>query len=88
MLKDVVITEVNEMLAPVRARPAEYVCEPGYARQVLRDGNEHANAIASVTFGEVRAVMGHRLMSERPLARGLFACGTTSAGQGWRHGIL
>ena len=27
-------------------------------RQVLRDGNERANAIASVTLGEVREAMG------------------------------
>ena len=27
-------------------------------RQVLRDGNERANAIASVTLAEVRAAMG------------------------------
>lgn len=58
VLKDVVITEVNKMLAPVWTRRAEYARQPGYVRQVLRDGNERANAIASVTLGEGRAAMG------------------------------
>ncbi len=30
----------------------------------------------------------HWLLSGRRPGRGLFACGTTAAGQGWRHGIL
>ena len=86
MLKDVVITDVSEMLAFVGARRAGYV-QPGYARQVLRDGNERANAIASVTLGGVRAAWAWA--TERaPLARGLFACGATAAGQGWCNGIL
>ncbi len=69
MLKDVGITDVNEMLTPPPGRRAGYAWEPGGVRQVLRDGNERANAIA-------------------PLPRGLFACGNTAAGQGWRNGIL
>jgi len=54
-LKDTVIAAVNETLAPVRARRAEYARELGYVRQVLRDGNERANAIAAATLAEVRA---------------------------------
>jgi len=57
-LKDTVTMAVNEMLAPVRARRAEYALNPGYARQVLRDGNERAEAIAAATLDEVRAAMG------------------------------
>ena len=53
-------TAVNDLLAPVRARRAEFARDLGYVRQVLRDGNERANAIASVTLGEVRAAMGMR----------------------------
>jgi tryptophanyl-tRNA synthetase len=58
MLKDVVTTTVNDLLAPIRARRAEYAQDLGYVRQVLRDGNERANEIASVTLAEVREAMG------------------------------
>ena len=57
-LKAAVVTAVNDLLAPVRARRAEFARDLGYVRQVLGDGNERANAIASVTLGEVRAAMG------------------------------
>jgi tryptophanyl-tRNA synthetase len=57
-LKAAVTTAVNDLLAPVRARRAEYAREPGYVRQVLRDGNERANAIASATLAQVRLAMG------------------------------
>jgi tryptophanyl-tRNA synthetase len=59
-LKAAVTAAVNDRLAPVRACRAEYAREPGYVRQVLRDGNERANAIASATLGEVRSAMGMR----------------------------
>ena len=59
-LKNIVITAVNDLLAPVRARRAEYARDLGYVRQVLRDGNERANEIASVTLAEVQAAMGMR----------------------------
>ena len=45
-------------MIPVRARRAEYERDPGYVRQVLRDGNERASEIAAVTLAEVRAAMG------------------------------
>ncbi len=59
-LKEVVTAAVNVMLAPVRARRAEYARNLGYVRQVLRDGNERAAAIAAATLDEVRAAMGMR----------------------------
>ena len=59
-LKSVVTTAVNDLLAPIRARRAEYARDPGYVRQVLRDGNERANEIAAVTLAEVQAAMGMR----------------------------
>ena len=59
-LKETAATAVNEMLAPVRARRAEYARDLGYVRQVLRDGNERANEIASATLAEVQAAMGMR----------------------------
>jgi tryptophanyl-tRNA synthetase len=57
-LKKLVATAVNDLLAPVRARRAEYERDLGYVRQVLRDGNERANEIAAATLAEVRAAMG------------------------------
>ena len=59
-LKDTVMMAVNDMLAPVRARRAEYARDPGYVRQVLRDGNQRANEIASATLAEVQDAMGMR----------------------------
>src|SRR5580692_4777383 len=58
VLKDTVAAAVNETLAPVRARRAEYARDLGYVRQVLRDGNERANGIAAATLAQVRAAMG------------------------------
>ena len=59
-LKDTVTMAVNEMLAPVRARRAEYARDLGYVRRVLRDGNGRAEAIAAATLDVVRAAMGMR----------------------------
>ena len=59
-LKSVVTTAVNDLLAPVRARRAEYARDLGYVRQVLRDGNERANEIAAATLAEVQAALGMR----------------------------
>ena len=57
-LKARVTVAVNDLLAPVRARRAEYARDLGYVRQVLRDGNERANEVAAVTLAEVRTAMG------------------------------
>ena len=59
-LKTVLTTAVNDLLAPVRARRAEYTRDLGYVRHVLREGNERANQIAAATLAEVRGVMGMR----------------------------
>ena len=59
-LKAVVTSAVNDKLAPIRARRAELARDPGYARQVLRDGNQRASEIASATLAQVRAAMGMR----------------------------
>ena len=59
-LKKVVTTAVNDLLAPVRARRAEYARDLGYVREVLRDGNERANEIAAATLAEVQAALGMR----------------------------
>ena len=57
-LKAAVTAAVNDRLAPVRARRAEYAREPGYVRQVLQDGNARANEIASATLAQVKTAMG------------------------------
>jgi len=56
-LKKVVTEAVNEHLAPIRARRAEYAQDRAYVRQVLREGNKTANAVADATLSEVRAAM-------------------------------
>ncbi|MEW2485999.1 tryptophan--tRNA ligase [Streptomyces sp. NPDC048411] len=58
VLKRTVTEAVNERLAPVRARRAEYAQDMAYVRSVLRTGNERANAVADATLAEVRGVMG------------------------------
>ena len=57
-LKRVVTESANEFLRPLRARRAELAADPGYLRQVLREGNARAGAIASRTLAEVHALMG------------------------------
>jgi tryptophanyl-tRNA synthetase len=57
-LKRMVTDSVNEFLSPLRARRAELAADPGYLRQVLREGNARAGAIASGTLTEVHSLMG------------------------------
>ena len=53
------LTEVlNEKFAPIRARRAELEAERGHIEQVLRAGNERANAVADATLAQVRQAMG------------------------------
>jgi tryptophanyl-tRNA synthetase len=59
-LKRIVTEAVNDRFAPIRARRAQLSADPGYARQVLRDGCARARAIAEETLAEVRAAMGLR----------------------------
>ncbi|MHB1063839.1 MAG: tryptophan--tRNA ligase [Georgenia sp.] len=56
-LKKAAIEGVNDLLAPVRARRAELVADPGHLLEVLRRGNERAAAIADATLAEVREAM-------------------------------
>jgi tryptophanyl-tRNA synthetase len=60
LLKRTVTDAVNELLAPLRARRAELAADPGYARQVVRDGCDRARAVAAATLEEVRDAMGMR----------------------------
>jgi tryptophanyl-tRNA synthetase len=60
LLKRTVTEAVNERFAPVRARRAELAADPGYARQVLRDGCARARAVAAATLEQVRDAMRTR----------------------------
>ena len=56
-LKKEVTEALNEHLAPIRARRAELVTDPGYLLQVLHEGNAKANEVAEATLAEVRVAM-------------------------------
>ncbi|MEU6390963.1 tryptophan--tRNA ligase [Streptomyces sp. NPDC046939] len=56
-LKRRVTDAVNGRLAPIRARRAAYAEDRTYVREVLRAGNERANAVADATLKDVRAAM-------------------------------
>lgn len=60
LLKRTVTDAVNERFAPLRARRAELAADPGYARQVLRDGCGRARTAAAATLEEVRDAMEMR----------------------------
>ena len=49
-----------ERFAAIRARRAELATDPGYLRQVLRDGCRRAGEIGDATLDEVRGAMGMR----------------------------
>ncbi|MGW6705357.1 tryptophan--tRNA ligase [Streptomyces sp. NPDC054956] len=57
-LKRTVTEAVNEHFAPLRSRRAQYAEDRTYVRELVRAGNERANAIAEATLDEVRAAMG------------------------------
>ncbi|MFD0885607.1 tryptophan--tRNA ligase [Streptosporangium algeriense] len=56
-LKKTVTEAVNEYLAPIRARRAEYAQDRAFLRRTLREGNERTRAVADATLAEVRAAM-------------------------------
>lgn len=51
---------VWEYFAPMRARRAELVADPGYVDEVLRCGAEHANALADKVMARVERAVGLR----------------------------
>ncbi|MGO1949076.1 MAG: tryptophan--tRNA ligase [Mycobacteriaceae bacterium] len=57
-LKRVVTEAINGHLSEHRARRAELIADPGYLLDVLREGNERANAVAGETLRTVQDVMG------------------------------
>ena len=56
-LKKACTEALNDHFAPIRARRAELVADPGYLREVLHAGNERANDVADATLDEVRIAM-------------------------------
>ena len=56
-LKKLVTEAVNERFAPVRARRAELLADPGALWETLHDGNERANDVADRTLGDVLTAM-------------------------------
>jgi tryptophanyl-tRNA synthetase len=56
-LKALATEAVNARLAPLRARRSELIGDPAHLRDVLRDGNERARAIAADTLGAVKGLM-------------------------------
>ncbi|RJL33528.1 tryptophan--tRNA ligase [Bailinhaonella thermotolerans] len=57
-LKRVVTESVNDFLAPIRARRAEYAADRAHLREVLAAGDRRANEIARATLAEVHEAMG------------------------------
>jgi tryptophanyl-tRNA synthetase len=57
-LKAALTEAVNERLRPMRARRAELAADRGLVREVLRRGEERANALADATLERVRDAMG------------------------------
>ncbi|MDN5559830.1 MAG: tryptophan--tRNA ligase [Ruaniaceae bacterium] len=56
-LKKLVTEAVNETFAPVRARRAELLADPGSLWEMLQQGNERANDVAEATLRDVLAAM-------------------------------
>lgn len=57
-LKRTATAAVNEFLAPMRARRADYAADLSHVRKILQVGNERAKALADATLAEVRTAMG------------------------------
>jgi tryptophanyl-tRNA synthetase len=59
-LKKSLFEQFWEFFAPARRRRAELLADPGYVDQVLRDGADRANAVASVVIARARKAAGLR----------------------------
>jgi len=56
-LKRLLTEAVNEHLAPLRARRADFAADRAYLRDIIRAGNARAATVAEATLREVRAAM-------------------------------
>lgn len=57
-LKKAVAEAVNDVLAPVRARHAELVADPGQVASALAEGRDKARTVAAATVADVYAKVG------------------------------
>ena len=58
--KKLLAKNMNQALAPIRAKRVELAARPGYVKEVLEDGAKRARVIAQATMQEVRQKMGLR----------------------------
>jgi tryptophanyl-tRNA synthetase len=56
--KKALFAAVWDYFAPMRARRAEIMADPGYVDAILRDGATKANAIAGEVMARVRKAVG------------------------------
>ncbi|MCP3886243.1 MAG: tryptophan--tRNA ligase, partial [Propionibacteriaceae bacterium] len=56
-LKKRLTASLNDYFAPIRERRAELAADEDHLREVLRDGNAKAAAVADQTLAEVREAM-------------------------------
>lgn len=49
---------LNDLLKPIRAKRAEFASDESAVRQMLKDGSDKANEVASGTLDKVRAAIG------------------------------
>jgi tryptophanyl-tRNA synthetase len=56
--KKLLAKNMNQALAPLRAKRVEFAARPGYVKEVLNDGAARARVIARETMQEVRQKMG------------------------------
>ena len=57
-LKREVAEAINEILAPLQARYYEFIADPGYIDEILREGAERAALVADATLASVKERMG------------------------------
>ncbi|SPW33041.1 Tryptophan--tRNA ligase 2 [Edwardsiella tarda] len=53
---------LQELLAPIRQRRAEFLADPAMLLQILRQGNERARAVSQQTLMAVKRGLGLPLM--------------------------
>ena len=58
--KKLLAKNMNEALAPIRAKRVELAARPDYVKEVLDDGAKRARVVAQATMQEVRQKMGLR----------------------------
>jgi tryptophanyl-tRNA synthetase len=58
--KKLLAKNMNQALAPIRAKRVELAAKTGYVKEILNDGAARARVIAQATMEEVRVKMGLR----------------------------